>query len=68
MVGVDSKVVLFPRSKEDGAAVTEVDTTRRGEFTTMVRLMGNDGLPKLSTTLIVTENVPVPLNVMTLPM
>ena len=67
MVGVDAKVVLFPRSREEGVAVTVIDETRRGEFTLMVRL-SLDVEPNLSTTFIVTENVPVPLNVMTLPM
>ena len=66
MVGVDAKVVLFPRSKEGGAAVTVVDT-RRGEFTLMVGL-SLVVEPNLSTTFIVTENVPVPLNVITLSM
>ena len=65
MVGVEAKVVVFPRSKEEGVAVTVVDKTRRGEFTLMVRL-SVEVEPNLSTTFIVTENVPVPLNVMTL--
>ena len=65
-MGVDARVVLFPRSKEGGVAVTVVDT-RRGEFTLMVRL-SLDVEPNLSTTFIVTENVPVPLNVITLSM
>jgi hypothetical protein len=65
-VGVDARVVLFPRSKEGGVAVTVVDT-RRGEFTLMVRL-SLVVEPNLSTTFIVTENVPVPLNVITLSM
>ena len=67
MVGVDAKVVLFPRSREEGVAVTVIDETRRGEFTFMVRL-SVDVEPNLSTTFIVTENVPVPLNVITLSM
>ncbi len=66
-MGVDARVVLFPRSKEGGVAVTVVDTTRRGEFTLMMRL-SLDVEPNLSTTFIVTENVPVPLNVITLSM
>ncbi len=65
-MGVDVRVVLFPRSKEGGVAVTVVDT-RRGEFTLMVRL-SLVVEPNLSTTFIVTENVPVPLNVITLSM
>ncbi len=65
-MGVDARVVLFPRSKEGGVAVTVVDT-RRGEFTLMVRL-SLVVEPNLSTTFIVTENVPVPLNVITLSM
>ena len=64
-MGVDAKVVLFPRSKEEGVAVTVVDTTTRGGFTVMVRL-SLEVEPNLSTTFIVTENVPVPLKTMTL--
>ena len=65
MVGVDVKVLLFPRSKDEGVAVIVADTTTREGFTLKVRL-SLEVWPNLSTTFIVTENVPVPLNVMTL--